>query len=144
MYFDDIKRVVEAAPDASYAVSTNGVNLERYLPFFREHRFLVCISYDGSGDDTRGFDPFTKLIEYPWIAVSCTLYHGNTDFRRILANFVAKERIVGRNYPFSRILCITRANIMSRSLLWQRTLMISSASTRSVFLASLLTITGRC
>ncbi len=100
LYFDDIKRVVEAAPDASYAVSTNGVNLERYLPFFREHRFLVCISYDGSGDDTRGFDPFTKLIEYPWIAVSCTLYHGNTDFRRILANFVAKERIVGRKLSF--------------------------------------------
>ena len=100
LYFDQIKRVVEAAPEASYAISTNGVNLERYLPFFREHRFLVCISYDGSGDGIRGYDPFMKLLNYPWIAVSCTLYHGNTDFRRIIANFAAKEKIVGRRLSF--------------------------------------------
>lgn len=100
LYLKEIEKVVAAAPDAKYAVSTNGVNLKQYLDFFRKHKFLICISYDGAEDDLRGFDPFTELINYPWIAVSCTLYHGNTNFQRIIKSFALKEKTIGRNLSF--------------------------------------------
>lgn len=100
LYMDEIRRAVAAAPEARYSISTNGVDLKRHLDFFREHCFLICISYDGAEIDLRGFDPFTELLDYPWLAVSCTLYHGNTDFRRILRNFAAKERLIGRRLSF--------------------------------------------
>lgn len=100
LYMKEIEKIVAAAPKAKYAVSTNGVGLKQYLPFFRKHQFLICISYDGAVNDLRGYDPFTKLIDYPWLAVSCTLYHGNTDFQRIIKSFAAKERIIGRRLSF--------------------------------------------
>ena len=100
LFMEEIKKVVAAAPAAKYAVSTNGVGLRQYLEFFRKHKFLICISYDGAENSLRGFDPFTELIDYPWLAVSCTLYHGNTDFQKIIKNFAAKERIIGRGLSF--------------------------------------------
>ena len=98
LYMDDIKKVVEAAPNAKYAIGTNGTTLKEHMEFFRKHRFLVCISYDGT--DLRGFDPFQEVIDYPWVAVSCTLYHGNTDFKKIIKKFAEKERIIGRSLSF--------------------------------------------
>ena len=100
LYMEEIERVTKAAPKARYAICTNGVNLERYIDFFREYDFLLCISYDGRKDSLRGFDPFTKLIDYPRLAVSTTIYHGNTDLRAILRNFAEKERIIGRPISF--------------------------------------------
>lgn len=39
-------------------------------------------------------------MDYPWLGVSCTLYHGNTDFGKILKRFAEKERIIGRPLSF--------------------------------------------
>lgn len=100
LYMADIKQIVEVAPCAHYAICTNGVELEKHLPFFRKHKFLVCISYDGDEGNKRGFDPFTKVIDYPYLAVSTTIYHGNTDFKEILRRFAEKERIIGRPLSF--------------------------------------------
>ena len=100
LYMDEIKQVVAALPKAKFAICTNGVNLEAYLPFFKKHDFLVCISFDGGKNSERGFDPFTKLIDYPKLAVSTTLHHGHTDLRSIITSFAAKERIIGRQLSF--------------------------------------------
>lgn len=98
LYMEDIKKVVEAAPNAQYAIGTNGSTLKEHLEFFKKHKFLVCISYDGT--DLRGYDPFQEVIDYPWVAVSCTLYHGNTDFKRIIRKFKEKEKVIGRSLSF--------------------------------------------
>lgn len=100
LYFEDIRKVVAALPAADYSITTNGVGIERFLPFFEVHRFLVCVSYDGSEVNRRGFDPFTHLLQYPWLGVSCTLYHGNTDMKAILRRFAEKEKIIGRPLSF--------------------------------------------
>ena len=39
LYMDEIKQVVAALPKAKFAICTNGVNLEAYLPFFKKHDF---------------------------------------------------------------------------------------------------------
>jgi uncharacterized protein len=100
LYMDEIRKVVAAAPKANYAIGTNGVNLDRYLDFFRRHDFLICISYDGKTNSPRGFDPFTKLVDYPKLAVSTTIYRGNTNLKGIIKNFAEKERIIGRPLSF--------------------------------------------
>lgn len=101
LYMDEIRRVVESSPDHLWAVATNGKGIEEHLPFFRKHRFLVCLSWDGTdGAGLRGFDPLTKPIGYPDVAVSCTLCHGNCDFSAILRNFAQKERVTGRHLSF--------------------------------------------
>ena len=100
LYMRQIRKVTNIAPLARYSVVTNGVGLSRYLDFFRRYRFLVCISYDGRKESLRGFDPFTALVNYPWIAVSTTIYRGNTDLHAIIRNFAEKERIIGRRLSF--------------------------------------------
>ncbi len=99
LYFDEIKKTVKAAPQADFGIATNGVELEKYLPFFKKHNFHVTVSYDGA-DDMRAFDPFTGPLNYPRLAVSCTLYHGNCDFKKILKAFAEKEKIIGRPLTF--------------------------------------------
>ncbi len=99
LYMDDIKKVVEANPMADFKITTNGVGIKKYLPFFHSHKFKVCISYDGN-NSLRGFDPFQEVIDYPNLAVSCSLYHGNTDFMEIIKKFAEKEKIVGKHLPF--------------------------------------------
>ena len=47
-----------------------------------------------------GYDPFTALWDYPDLAVSTTLYHGNTDLGAIMAKFREKEKVIGRNLSF--------------------------------------------
>lgn len=100
LYMDDVYRIVEAKPNATFRITTNGILLDQYIDFFRKNEFLVVISYDGQNEGKRGYDPFTKLIQYPWLAVSCLIYHGNTDFKKILDNFAEKEKIVGRHLSF--------------------------------------------
>lgn len=100
LYFEDIRKVVAALPAADYSITTNGVGIGEFLPFFDAHRFLVCVSYDGAEVNRRGFDPFTHLLQYPWLGVSCTLYHGNTDMKAILRRFAEKEKIIGRPLSF--------------------------------------------
>lgn len=100
LYLDEIKKVVKAVPKAKFIICTNGVNLDKYLSFFREHDFLVCISYDGDNNVKRGFDPFSKAIDYPKLAVSTTICHGHTDLKTIIKNFAEKERIIGRRLSF--------------------------------------------
>lgn len=100
LYIDDIKKIVELFPNSKFRVTTNGVGIKKYLPYFYEHKFLVCISYDGSNKNLRGYDPFTSVIDYPWLAISCTLYRGNTDFKKIIKNFKKKEKLIGRRLSF--------------------------------------------
>ena len=97
LYVNEIKKVVEALPNARFSISTNGMGIEKHLDYFRKHDFLICISYDGAEKDLRGFDPFTALFDYPNLAVSTTLYHGNTDLDSILKKFREKEKIIGRS-----------------------------------------------
>ncbi|HJI42659.1 MAG TPA: radical SAM protein [Veillonellaceae bacterium] len=100
LYMDEIQKVVDAAPGASFSITTNGVLFEKYRDYFLKHHFHVCLSFDGSQESLRGYDPFQKVLDYPWVAVSCTLYHGNTDFTQILQSFAAKEKIIGRSLSF--------------------------------------------
>ena len=100
LYMKEIRKVVAAVPKAKFAVSTNGIGIEKHLEYFREHRFQICISYDGAEKDLRGYDPFTALWDYPDLAVSTTLYHGNTDLGAIMAKFREKEKVIGRNLSF--------------------------------------------
>ena len=100
LYMNDIRRVVESCPLAKYAISTNGTTLKENIDFFRTHNFLLVISYDGNDNSVRGFDPLTELIDYPRLAISCTLYHNNTNFKEIIANFSEKEKIIGKELLF--------------------------------------------
>lgn len=99
LYMDEVKRVVTAVPNARFGITTNGILFDRYREYFLRHRFQVCISFDGN-ESLRGYDPFRKVIDYPWLAVSCTLYHGNTDFKKIIHAFTEKEKVVGRPLSF--------------------------------------------
>jgi len=99
LYMNDIQRVVEANPMADFKITTNGVGIKKYLPYFLSHKFLVCVSFDGN-NELRGYDPFQEVIDYPYIAVSCTLYHGNTNFNDIIKKFAEKEKIVGKHLSF--------------------------------------------
>lgn len=100
LYIDDIKKVVEAAPECEFQIATNGVGLKDFLPYFQEHNFRIVLSYDGGEKDLRGYDPLAELLDYPYIDISCTLYHGNTNFANILRNFASKERVTGRTLTF--------------------------------------------
>lgn len=100
LYMDEIQRVVDAAPHAEFSITTNGILFPKYREYFLSHRFLVIVSYDGSAHDLRGYDPFQHMVDYPWLGVSCTLYHGNTDFAAIQKRFAEKERIIGRPLSF--------------------------------------------
>lgn len=100
LYMGTIRNVVEVVPGAHFAVATNGKDLERYLPFFAQHQFKIALSYDGGERDLRGFDPLTHLLQYPDLSVSTTIFHGNTDFRKILDQFREKSKVLGRNISF--------------------------------------------
>lgn len=100
LYMKDIKRVVEACPLATYAISTNGTTLKENIDFFKKHNFLVIISYDGNDSTVRDYDPLTEIIDYPRLAISCTLYHGNTNFNKIISNFSKKESIINKELIF--------------------------------------------
>lgn len=100
LYMKEVRKVVGAVPTAKFSVSTNGIGIEKHLDYFREHHFQICISYDGAEKDLRGYDPFTALLEYPDLAVSTTLYHGNTDMGAIMERFREKEKVIGRPLSF--------------------------------------------
>lgn len=100
LYMAAIKEIVAAFPGTDFCISTNGVDLEKYLDYFRKHDFMIALSYDGTDDDLRGFDPFKKVIDYPNLGVSCTVYHGNTDFAAMMEKFREKEKIVGHHLSF--------------------------------------------
>ena len=100
LYMDTIKRFIDELPNAKFVITTNGVLLDDHIEYFRKHKVYICLSYDGAGDGVRGFDPFTKVIDYPWLQVSCVLYHGNTDLKKIYDDFAEKEDIIGRPISF--------------------------------------------
>lgn len=100
LYMGTIRKVVEAVPEAHFAVATNGKDLEKYLPFFARHRFKIALSYDGGDRDLRGYDPLTRLIQYTHLSISTTIFHGNTDFRKIIGQFREKSKVLGRTISF--------------------------------------------
>lgn len=101
LYMDDIKKVVERCPWAAFTVTTNGVLLDKYIDYFRQHEFKIVLSYDGNNSGVRRFNPFAVAIDYPKIAVSTTLYHGNTDFKSIMQGLCEAEKTAGRWLMFS-------------------------------------------
>ena len=120
LYMKEIRKVVEAVPQAKFAVSTNGIGIEKHLDYFREHYFQICISYDGAERDLRGYDPFTDLLDYPDLAVSTTLYHGNTDLGAIMAKFREKEKVIGRNLSFfPHLMHVTNEENRKYALTWE-------------------------
>ena len=100
LYMEEIRKVVRAVSEAKFSLSTNGIGIGKHLDYFRQHGFQICISYDGAEKDLRGYDPFTDLLDYPNVAVSTTLYHGNTDLGAIMERFREKEKVVGRSLSF--------------------------------------------
>lgn len=102
LYMDAVKQIVASAPKADFMITTNGKDLEPHLPFLAEHNFYITVSYDGAGEQEslRGYDPFTRLLNYPRLGVSCTIYHGNTDLQKIMRRFAEKEKIIGRPIRF--------------------------------------------
>lgn len=100
LYMEDLKKVVEAVPKAKFVICTNGVDLKKHLPFFKQYDFLICISFDGGKNSERDYDPFTQRLNYPKIAVSTTIHHGNVDFKKVIKSFAEKERIIGRRLSF--------------------------------------------
>lgn len=100
LYMDTIKKFIENLPDAKFVITTNGILLDKHIEYLRKHKVYICISYDGAGEELRGFDPFTKVLDYPWLQVSCVLYHGNTDLKKIYDDFAKKEDIIGRPLSF--------------------------------------------
>lgn len=96
LYMDDIKKVVERCPWAEFMITTNGKLFKEYKQYFYEHGFIVCLSYDGSDQDLRGYNPLGEAIDYPWLCVSTTLYHGNTNIGSILKSFCEAEKACGR------------------------------------------------
>ncbi len=100
LYFDKIVEIVNCFSDAEFIISTNGVLLDRYKEFIKQHKITVVLSYDGTDTAMRGYDALSKPLDYGLLGISCTLYHGNTDLRRIYANFAKKEQITGCRLPF--------------------------------------------
>lgn len=103
LYIGCISYIVKNVPAKKFTVSTNGTLLKKYRDFLESHKIYVILSYDGTDNnrDLRSYDPFTEVIDYPYFGgVSCTLYRGNTNLKRIYKNFMEKEDLVGRPLPF--------------------------------------------
>lgn len=100
LYFDKIVEIVNCFPNTEFIISTNGVLLDRYKEFIKQHKITVVLSYDGTDTAMRGYDALSKPLDYGLLGISCTLYHGNTDLRRIYANFAKKEQITGCRLSF--------------------------------------------
>ena len=103
LYMNYIVPIVEKVPAKKFCISTNGVLLDNYKDFLKAHKVNIILSYDGTDEenDLRNYDPFTKVIDYPYLdGVSCTLYKGNTNLKRIYRNFMKKEDTLGRPLPF--------------------------------------------
>jgi len=93
LYMDDIKRVVEAMPENSYRITTNGILFDKYREFFLKYNFKVAFSYDGN-NALRSKDILDHPIEYPFVNISCTLFHGNTNLEYIMHQFNEKEKVI--------------------------------------------------
>ena len=100
LYMGTIKKVVKEFPrGVEFRVTTNGKLLKENIEFFREHGFYICVSYDGN-NNLRGYDPFTKPLDYPKLVVSTTICHGNTDFSKIIHDFAEKEKVLHHQLNF--------------------------------------------
>lgn len=97
LYINDIKHIVNTAKNATFGITTNGVNIENHIPFFTEHKFNVSVSYDGT--NLRPFDPFTKKIFYPNINVTSVMTK-NCNIFDILKAFDEKSLITGNRLIF--------------------------------------------
>jgi hypothetical protein len=93
LYMDDIRKVVEAMPKNSYRITTNGILFDKYREFFLKYNFKVTFSYDGN-NRLRSKDVLDRPIEFPFINISCTLFHGNTDLEYIMHQFNEKEKVI--------------------------------------------------
>lgn len=102
LYMKDIEKVVDYTKNYTkyYTVTTNGVLLDKYIEYFKEHNFKIVVSFDGSEEDLRGFNPLHKVGNYPKVCVSTTLFHGNTDFKKIISKFCEFEKQNDRLFMF--------------------------------------------
>lgn len=112
LYIDCIKKIVSIAPNTNFTITTNGILLDKYIEYFKEHNFRIILSYDGNDNkNIRKFNPLLKEICYSNIGISTTLYHGNTDIKKIIRNFCNMEKNVKRPlYFYPHIMHYTNNN----------------------------------
>ena len=96
LYFDIIQKIVDKIPYGKFSIHTNGVLLNKYKDYLKEHNFEIIFSYDGE-NTLRNYDPFTSGIDFENIGVSCTLTHQNHDLYKIIDDFKNKSLIIGRD-----------------------------------------------
>jgi len=80
-------------PKNSYRITTNGILFDKYREFFLKYNFKVAFSYDGN-NALRSKDILDHPIEYPFVNISCTLFHGNTNLEYIMHQFNEKEKVI--------------------------------------------------
>lgn len=95
LYMDTIKKIVSNSKKAQFSITTNGIELNKHINYFKEHNFHISISYDGN--DIRQFDPYTNYINYPSQNLSNTIVlTRNMDIFNTLDVFDEKSIIIGK------------------------------------------------
>lgn len=95
LYMDVIKEIVSIKPDASYYITTNGKDFDKFQEYFNEHNFYVVFSYDGESS-FREYDPLTKPIAINRMGVSSTLTSKYCHLKQWAKDINHKEDIIKR------------------------------------------------
>lgn len=100
LYFDVIRAIYDRFPRIQYQVTTNGLLLPRYKDELLLRNFRIVLSYDGGADgDLRHIDiPSVDLSAFQSVGLSTTLYHGNTDLKKIWKGVLELEGRVSRKF----------------------------------------------
>lgn len=99
LYFDKIKRFIEACPQADVCIATNGLLLPQYIEFINENDIYIHISWDGA-KSLRQDDGLTSAVSKlkRWTA-SATLGRGNADLFRLIEEADRKGEELGFFVP---------------------------------------------
>lgn len=103
MYMSKIKTFVNALPNATFSITTNGVDIDNYIDFFTKHNFVIVTSYDGL-DSNRPVDTLAKDWPVRPIRISATIYKQNLNLSKLYQGLVTKEDMLGcRIYSYPHI-----------------------------------------
>lgn len=102
LYIKEIKKVVNefSNKNVEFSLTTNGILLNTYKDYLKKHNFLICVSYDGNNELRQDYDPFTNVLDYNKLSISCTIHNKNTNFYEIIKRFKEKESILNRSLSF--------------------------------------------
>lgn len=104
LYFDTICAIYERFSDIRYQITTNGILLPKYKDYLLSHDFGIVLSYDGGTEnDLRHIIiPEIDLNTFKCVGLSTTLYHGNTNLKKIHKGVLKLEDRINRSltlYP---------------------------------------------